>query len=109
MQAKDAAPERRRATRRRAWPPLNELRLGKPWPSVHAAFRLPHPLHDAVPTSTVLAHHPFIPTLNRPQVAEGRCGYAGSNKAFSVERYSVRKKELLKPLTLFELRLHPKV
>src|SRR6476469_9840589 len=39
MQAKDAAPERRRATRRRAWPPLNELRLGKPWPSVHAALR----------------------------------------------------------------------
>jgi hypothetical protein len=36
------------------------------------------------------------------QVAEGRRGYAGSNKAFSVERDSVWKEQLLEPLPLFE-------
>jgi hypothetical protein len=30
-------------------------------------------------------------TVNRPQVAEGRCGYAGSNKAVSIDRDSIRK------------------
>ncbi len=50
-----------------------------------------------------------FPSVNRPQVAEGRCGYAGSNKAFSVERDSVRKEQLLEPLPLFERRLHPEV
>jgi hypothetical protein len=40
--------------------------------------------------------------LDRPQVAEGRCGYAGSNKAFSVERDSVWKEQLLEPLALLE-------
>jgi hypothetical protein len=49
-----------------------------------------------------LAHHPSISILDWPQVAEGRCGYAGSNKAFSVERDSVRKEQLLEPLPLFE-------
>jgi hypothetical protein len=49
-----------------------------------------------------LASHPFISILNRPQVAAGRCGYAGSNKAISVERDSVRKEQLLEPLALVE-------
>jgi hypothetical protein len=47
-----------------------------------------------------LASHPFIPILNRPQVAEGRCGYGGSNKAVSVERNSLWKKQLSEPLAL---------
>jgi hypothetical protein len=42
-----------------------------------------------VPTRAVLVHQTFIFSLNRPQAAEGRCGYAGSNRAFSVERDSV--------------------
>jgi hypothetical protein len=45
-------------------------------------------------------HHPFISTLDRPQVAEGRCGYAGSNKTVSVD--SVGKEQLLEPLALFD-------
>jgi hypothetical protein len=49
----------------------------------------------------------FISGLDFPQVAEGRCGYPGSNKAFSVERDSVWKEQLLEPLALFERRLHP--
>jgi hypothetical protein len=49
-----------------------------------------------------LASHPFIPLLDRPQVAESRCGYGGSNKAVSVERNSVWKEHLLEPLPLFE-------
>jgi hypothetical protein len=40
-------------------------------------------------------HHPFIPTLNRLQVAESRRGYGGSNKAVSVERNPFRKEQLL--------------
>src|SRR3954451_14109077 len=35
-----------------------------------------------------IVNHSFISVLDWP-VAEGRCGYAGSNKAFSVERDSV--------------------
>src|SRR5829696_2193622 len=54
-------------------------------------------------------HHPFISGLDFPQVAEGLCGYAGSNKAFSVERNSVGKEQLLEPLSLFEGRLNPEV
>ena len=50
-----------------------------------------------------------FPLSIRPQVAEGRRGYAGSNKAFSVERDSVGKEQLLEPLALFERRLHPQV
>jgi hypothetical protein len=49
-----------------------------------------------------LVHQTFIPALNRPQVAEGRCGYGGSNKAASVERDSAWKEQLLEPLPLFE-------
>ena len=49
-----------------------------------------------------LAHQTFIPTVNRPPVAEGRCGYAGSHKAISVERDSVGKEQLLEPLPLLE-------
>ena len=55
-----------------------------------------------VPTGAGLVHHPFISPLNRLQVAEGRRGYGGSNKAFSVERDSVWKEQLLEPLPLFE-------
>jgi hypothetical protein len=55
-----------------------------------------------VPTAAVLVHHPFISILNRPQIAEGRCGYGGSNKTVSVERESVWKEQLLEPLPLFE-------
>jgi hypothetical protein len=47
--------------------------------------------------------------LDFPQVAEGRCGYAGSNKAVSVERDSVWKEQLLEPLPLFERCLHPQL
>ena len=47
-----------------------------------------------------LVHHPFISGLDFPQVAEGRCGYAGSNKASSVERDSLGKEQLLEPLAL---------
>ena len=50
-------------------------------------------------------HHPFIFGSDFPQVAEGRCSYAGSNKAISVER----EKQLLEPLALFERGLHPEV
>jgi hypothetical protein len=56
-----------------------------------------------------LVHHSFIPIVDRPQVAEGRCGYAGSDKGFSVERDSVGEKQLLEPLSLLERRLHPQV
>ena len=49
-----------------------------------------------------LVHQTFIPGLDSPQVAEGRCGYAGSNKAISVERDSVGEEELLEPLPLVE-------
>src|SRR5262245_21095188 len=43
------------------------------------------------------------------QVAESRCGCAGSNKPISVERDSVRKEQLLEPLALLQRRLHPEV
>jgi hypothetical protein len=56
-----------------------------------------------------LGHQTFIPCLNRPQVAESRCGYCGSNKAVSIERNSFRKEQLLEPLALIERRLHPQV
>jgi hypothetical protein len=65
-------------------------------------FDLAHPARQWVPSGTILGHHPFISIADRPQAAEGRCGYAGSNKAFSVERNSVGKEQLLEPLTLFE-------
>jgi hypothetical protein len=67
------------------------------------------PADHWVPTDAVLVHQTFIPALNRPQVAEGRCGYGGSNKAVSVERDSVWKEQLLEPLALLERRLHPQV
>jgi hypothetical protein len=56
-----------------------------------------------------LAHHTFIFGSDFPQVAEGRCSCAGSNKAISVERDSVGKEQLLEPLPLFERRLDPEV
>jgi hypothetical protein len=49
------------------------------------------------------------PRSGFPQIAEGRCRYAGSNKAFSVERDSVGKEQLLEPLSLVEGSLHPEV
>jgi hypothetical protein len=70
---------------------------------------LPQPSVDPVPTGNRLAHHPFIPTLDLPQVAEGGCGYAGSNKGFSVERDSVRKEQLLEPLFLRQTGVNPHV
>jgi hypothetical protein len=63
---------------------------------------LAHPAGQWVPSGENLGHQPFIHGLDFPQVAEGPCGYAGSNKAFSVERDSVWKEELLKPLALLE-------
>jgi hypothetical protein len=36
------------------------------------------------------------------EVAQGPRGYAGSNKAISVERDSVGKEQSLEPLSLFE-------
>ena len=53
------------------------------------------PCLDSVPTGAVLVHQTFIPSLNRPQVAERRCGYGGANKADSVERDSPRKEQFL--------------
>jgi len=47
---------------------------------------------------------PFIPTVNRPQVAESLCSCGGSNKAVSVERNSIRKEQSLEPLSLFSRR-----
>ena len=65
-----------------------------------------HEVTGSIPVwSTILS----FSSLDSPQVAEGRCGYAGSNKAFSVERDSVGKEQLLEPLSLFEGRLHPEV
>jgi hypothetical protein len=54
-----------------------------------------------VPTGDVLAHQTFIFGSDFPQVAEDRCGCAGS-KPISVERDSVRKEQLLEPLSLIE-------
>jgi hypothetical protein len=49
-----------------------------------------------------LASQTFLFGLDLPQVAEGRCSCAGSNKAISVERDSVGKEQLLEPLSLVE-------
>ena len=73
------------------------------------SLRLTEPILYPVPSGENLGHQHFIFGPDSPQVAEGRCGYAGSNKAFSVERDSVWKEELLEPLPLFERRLHPEV
>jgi hypothetical protein len=63
---------------------------------------LTHPAAQWVPSRENLGHQTFIPSFNRPQVAEGLCGYGGSNKAVSVERDSVWKEQLLEPLALLE-------
>ena len=68
------------------------------------ALDLSQPARQPVPTGAVLVHQTFISGSDFPQVAEGRCGYAGSNKAISVERDSIRKEQLLEPLTLVERR-----
>jgi hypothetical protein len=73
------------------------------------AIDLMKPAEEWVPTRAVLVHQTFISGSDFPQVAEGRCGYAGSNKAISVERDSIRKEQLLEPLTLVERRLHPQI
>jgi hypothetical protein len=44
-----------------------------------------------------------------PQIAAGRRGYAGSNTSISAERDSIRKEQLLEPLSLVEGSLHPEV
>jgi hypothetical protein len=67
------------------------------------------PVRYPVPTGSRLIHHPFISILDRPQVAEGRCGYPGSNKAVSVERDSLWKEQMLEPLALLKRRLHPQI
>jgi hypothetical protein len=63
---------------------------------------VPKPAGQWVPSGTNLGHHTFIPALNWPQIAEGRRGYGGSNKAVSIERDSAWKEQLLEPLPLFE-------
>jgi hypothetical protein len=69
----------------------------------------PQPADHWVPTDDVLGHQTFISTFNRPQIAEGRCGYTGSNKSISIERDSVGKEQLLESLALVESGLHPQV
>ena len=65
-----------------------------------------HEVTGSIPVwSTILSFPVWIP----PQVAEGRCSYAGSNKAFSVERDSLGKEQLLEPLTVLERCLHPEI
>ena len=44
---------------------------------------------------TGLVHQIFLPGLDLPQVADSRRGYAGSNKAVSVERNSIKKEHVL--------------
>ena len=61
-------------------------RPGDAWPlgDFHRVIRRREtPLVERFDSS--LGHQFFISILNRPQVAEGRCGYGGSNKAVSVE------------------------
>jgi hypothetical protein len=60
------------------------------------------PGEQSVRSAAILVHQTFIPTFNRPQVAESGRGYGGSNKAVSVERDSVGKEQLLEPLSLVE-------
>jgi hypothetical protein len=60
------------------------------------------PIDQRVPTAAVLVHQTFIFTSVFPQVAEGRCSCAGSNKTISVDGDSVRKEQLLEPLALVE-------
>ena len=67
------------------------------------------PFLNMVPTGAVLVHQTFISGLDSPQVAESRCGCAGSTKPVSVERDSFQKEQLLEPLALFERCLHPQV
>jgi hypothetical protein len=63
---------------------------------------LANPPHQWVPTGENLGHQTFISGSDLPQVAEGRRGYAGSNKPISVERDSVWEEQLLEPLPLLE-------
>ena len=73
------------------------------------ALRVPEPICHPVPSGENLGHQTFISTFNRPQIAEGRCGYTGSDKSISIERDSVGKEQLLEPLALVESGLHPQV
>ncbi len=59
-------------------------------------------IHEVTGSTPVWSTILSFPRSIVPQVAEGRCGYAGSNKAFSVERDSDGKEQLLEPLALFE-------
>jgi hypothetical protein len=68
----------------------------------HQRLNLPKPGDNAVRTRDDVVHQPFISILCHPQVAEGRCGYGGSNKAVSAERDSIWKEQLLEPLPLFK-------
>ena len=58
------------------------------------------PARQSVPTGAGLVHHTFSPDRNRLQVVERRSGCGGSPKALPVERNSLRKKQLLEPLSL---------
>ena len=53
-----------------------------------------HPTHQWVPTGENLGHQTFIPRLNRPQVAEGRCSCARSYKS-DFGRSSVREERFV--------------
>ena len=59
-------------------------------------------IHEVTGSIPVWSTKPFIFASDFPQVAEGRCACAGSNKAISVERDSARKEQLLEPLSLIE-------
>ena len=72
-------------------PPLSVSRVLVRSVSKSHVLELPQPDRQLVPTRAGLVHHPFISILDRPQVAEGRRGYGGSNKAVSIERDSLRK------------------
>jgi hypothetical protein len=51
----------------------------------------------------------FISSLDFPQVAESRCGCAGSNKPISRRTRFRQEEQLLEPLSLVEGSLHPEV
>jgi hypothetical protein len=57
---------------------------------------------------SIRAHQTFIFGSDFPHVAEGRCGYAGSNKPFSVERDPVRKEELCGTAVAVRVTLGPR-
>ena len=59
-------------------------------------------IHEVTGSTPVRSTIFFRSVHNRRQVAEGRCIYARSNKPISVECDSVRKEQLLEPLSLVD-------